>query len=323
MPPDLTLLIPVFNDWPSVEALLRDLDAALADHAISADLLVVDDCSHTAVPDALPSTPPKAIVGIDVLRLRRNLGHQRAIAIGLAFLFARDQSRPVLLMDGDGEDRPADVPVLFEEFRGLGGTRVVFASRTRRSESRWFRLCYGMYRAVHRVLTGISVRVGNFSVLPASALSTLVVVSELWNHYAAAVFKAQLQYTTVALPRGTRYLGQSRMNFTGLVIHGLSAISVFGDVVGGRLLAAAAALGGLAILGLLAVVGIRFGTALAIPGWATVAGGLLLLLLCQLLVACLLFVFVILAARTSLTFLPLRDYQHFAAGVRRIFPRDG
>jgi len=150
-----------------------------------------------------------------------------------------------------------------------------------------------------------------------------VVVSELWNHYAAAVFKAQLQYTTVALPRGTRYFGQSRMNFTSLVIHGLSAISVFGDVVGGRLLAAAAALGGLAILGLLAVVGIRFGTALAIPGWATVAGGLLLLLLCQLLVACLLFVFVILAARTSLTFLPIRDYQHFVAGVRRIFPRDG
>jgi len=46
-------------------------------------------------------------------------------------------------------------------------------------------------------------------------------------------------------------------------------------------------------------------------------------LLAPLLADLLLFVFVILAARTSLTFLPIRDYQFFVAGVRRIFPRDG
>jgi hypothetical protein len=323
MPRDLTLLIPVFNDWHSLDALLRDLDAVLAAREISADLLIVDDCSHTPVPDAFPSVPLRAIVSGHVLRLRRNLGHQRAIAIGLAVIHARDQPGVVVVMDGDGEDRPSDVPILLEEFGRHGGTRIVFAARMRRSENWRFRLFYWMYRVLHLVLTGVSVRVGNFSVLPASALSTLVVVSELWNHYAAAVFKARLLYTTVSLPRGTRYFGHSRMDFTSLAIHGLSAISVFGDIVGGRLLAAAGALGGLAILGLLGVVAIRFGTTLAIPGWATLTGGLLLVLLCQLAVACLLFVFVILAARTSLTFLPIRDYQYFVATVSRILPLGG
>jgi len=317
---DLTLLIPVFNDWPSLEALLRELDAVLTARQISAHLLIVDDCSQIPAPEGFPSQGLKAISVAEILRLRRNLGHQRAIAIGLAFIHARDEAAVVVVMDGDGEDRPADVPTLLDEFRRHDGRRVVFAARMRRTEGWGFRLFYWLYRGLHLVLTGVPVRVGNFSVLPASALSTLVVVSELWNHYAASVFKAQLLYITVPLPRGTRYFGHSRMNFAALVVHGLSAISVFGDIVGTRLLAAAAVLGGMAMLTLVGVAGIRFGTTLAIPGWATFTVGLLLILLCQLAVACLLFVFVILAARTGLTFLPIRDYPHFVAHVTRISP---
>jgi hypothetical protein len=316
----VTLLIPVFNDWESLNALLRDLDAVLAAHEISASVLIVDDCSHLPAPAGFPSTSLSAITSGDIVRLRRNLGHQRAIAIGLSVIHARGQTGSVVVMDGDGEDRPADVPALLHEFHRHEGTRVVFAARRRRTERWHFRLFYWMYRVLHRVLTGVSVRVGNFSIVPSSALATLVVVSELWNHYAAAVFKARLLHTTVPLPRGARYFGHSRMNFTSLVVHGLSGISVFGDIVGGRLLAAAAGLGGIAAVGVLGVIGIRFGTTLAIPGWATLAAGLLLILLGQLVVACLLFVFVILAARTSLTFLPIRDYQYFVATVRPIVP---
>ena len=46
-------------------------------------------------------------------------------------------------------------------------------------------------------------RVGNFSVIPRDLLSRLVVVSELWNHYAAAVFKSRLPFVTL---KGERIL---------------------------------------------------------------------------------------------------------------------
>ena len=104
-----------------------------------------------------------------------------------------------------------------------------------------FRFFYHIYRVLHRALTGVSVRVGNFSILPATFLTTLVAMSELWNHYAAAVFRSKLPFTMIPVPRGTRIAGRSRMNFTALVSHGLSAISVFGDIVGVRLLVASLA----------------------------------------------------------------------------------
>src|SRR5204862_1949020 len=120
-----------------------------------------------------------------------------------------------------------------------------------------------------------------FSIVPASQLQRLVVVSELWNHYAAAVFKARIPRSSIPTQRGERLSGKSRMNFVALVVHGLSALSVHSEIIGVRLLVVALVVVGLmgALLG--AVVGVRLFTSLAIPGWATAAGGLLLVLLAQ------------------------------------------
>ena len=101
-----------------------------------------------------------------MLRLRRNLGHQRAIAVGLAYVEDRFKHDAVVVMDSDGEDDPSDVPRLLELLRAEGGRAIVFAERTRRSESWSFRFFYGLYKLLHRVLTGHGVRVGNFSAIP-------------------------------------------------------------------------------------------------------------------------------------------------------------
>jgi len=45
-----------------------------------------------------------------------------------------------------------------------------------------------------------------------------------------------LSYTTVPIPRGTRYSGISKMNFIALVIHGLSSISIFLDKIINKLI---------------------------------------------------------------------------------------
>jgi hypothetical protein len=67
------------------------------------------------------------------LRLRRNLVHQRTIAIGLAHI-GEYEARDVVVMDSDGEDDPRDVPRLVARMQEERG-RSVFAERTRRSES--------------------------------------------------------------------------------------------------------------------------------------------------------------------------------------------
>jgi hypothetical protein len=278
----------------------------------------VDDGSSTPLPEGFAHEDPDVLAKTRVLSLRRNLGHQRAIAVALAYVRARLSHPMIVVMDGDGEDDPADVPRLVAKFRETGGMRIIFAERRVRSESALFILFYHLYRAAHVILTGHGVRVGNFSVIPRASLDKLVVVGELWNHYAAAVFRARLPRAAIPVRRATRIAGHSQMDFVSLVVHGLSAISVYSDIVGVRVLAATSGLIAIAMAALAVVVGVRLFTDLAIPGWATVTVGLLLVVLTQAVTIALIFILMMLSGRQSSTFLPIRDYAYFVAGIRSL-----
>lgn len=315
------ILIPTFDDWPALHRLLIDLDAALDGQVVEPRVLIVDDGSTAAPPADLAPGPFRALERVDVLRLRRNLGHQRAIAVGLAYVEANILCRAVVVMDGDGEDAPRDVPRLLDALEGANDARVIFAERTRRSESLTFRAGYAGFRILHRVLVGRPVRFGNFSVIPRVRLASLVTVSELWNHYAASVVRSRQPFATIPTDRAHRLDGRSSMNFVALVIHGLGAISVFSEVVGVRLLVAAFGMIGLAVAGLLAATLIRLATDLAIPGWATTVTGFLLILLVQAVMFAFVFSFLIIGGRQGSTFLPCRDYPLYVAGLEPLYPR--
>jgi glycosyltransferase involved in cell wall biosynthesis len=317
------ILVPLFNDWDAFAALAVRIDAVLAAGGREADILVVDDAS-VVDPDSLATFGPyQSLRRVEVLRLRRNLGHQRAIAIGLTYIQARMSAayEAVVVMDGDGEDAPEDVPRLLARLEAEGGRLIVFAERTRRSESLTFRFFYFLYRQLHLLLTSVRVRVGNFSAIPRRRLESLVAVSDLWNHYAAAAFHSRQPYCTIHTERARRLGGRSSMNFVALVAHGLSAISVYREIIGVRLLVLAIILALLAGAGLLVTIVLRLATPLAIPGWAASATGLLLIVLLQAMMLSLVFCFVILGDRNSTTFLPLRDYLYFIAGTHTLYER--
>jgi hypothetical protein len=315
------ILIPVFNDWESVALLIPQLDKNLAAASRCAELILVDDCS-VARPDNLEIIDTlTAIRSIDVLRLARNLGHQRAIAIGLSYIALRRPCRAVVVMDGDGEDLTTDVPRLLDAFDESCGDNIVFAKRTRRSEGVLFTLFYRLYRVAHLLLTGIRVEVGNFSVVPYPVVKKLAVVSEMWNHYAAAVTHANIPRTLVPTVRGNRLAGRSTMNFVSLVAHGLSAMSVFADKIGVRLLATTGILMLVLFVTLIVAVFVRFFTDLAVPGWTTVVLGFLTVLLVQTAILSMVFMFMIQMGRTGSSFIPAREYELFVDSVRRVWEK--
>lgn len=317
--PALLVLIPIYNDWDAVHLLLRDLDQVLVAERLEADVLIIDDGSTARAPQ-WSSGGWHGVNHIDVLALRRNVGHQRALAIALAFVEQHRTPEALIVMDGDGEDAPRDIPRLLECLRHNQDS-VVFAERTRRAERWLFRVFYALYRWLHFILTGIPVRVGNFSVIPFGQVRRLVVVPELWNHYAAAVFKAKIPRATVATVRQRRLDGRSRMNFVDLVTHGLSALSVHSELVGVRLLLVTGVLAVVVTLGLVTILAVRLFTSLAIPGWASTVGGLSLVLLFQVLAFAAFFAFLVLHARSQPTFIPLRDYQFFLDDCRTLVAR--
>ena len=316
------IIMPVYDDWESVRLLLPLVDEALMPGASRARVLLVDDGSNVRCPADLVPHPLLYIGQVAVLRLRRNLGHQRALCVGLCAVSESSEwaeAGGIVVMDADGEDAPGDVPRLIERFRATGGREAVFAGRLRRSEGPIFRVFYFLFRLLHRILSGVPVQIGNFSLLPMSAAARLTVVAELWNHYAAACVHARLPIAVVPTSRGRRLRGASRMNFAGLVAHGLAAISVFGERIGARALVAVVSIACTLILIAVVALVLAVAAGLELPAWSGIAAALAALLLMQALLLALVFSFLTLSARAGGHFIPARDYRWFVDRIDTVW----
>ena len=311
------ILMPVYQDWECASAVCQTLDKQFRKLPhVESRLLLVDDGSPDGADGWIPFKR-RALRQLDTLRLRRNVGHQRAICAGVCYIYQHMSCDAVLIMDADGEDRAEDAVRLVELAVSKPAT-VFFAERRKRFEGVVFRIGYNFFRALHRVLTGIPVRVGNFSIVPHRLLGRLTCMPELWNHYAGAVFKSNVNFECIPMDRGVRVTGRSRMNLVSLVVHGISGIATFSDTVATRILMSTVA--GLIILliALIAIFGIGIWTQLVIPGWAMYTTGLAMVLLVQLLGIAFSLVFSLISNRTTMSFVPVRDYTVFVENLENL-----
>ena len=306
----VTLLIPLLDDWDSVGQLLAELDRVAAAAGARYGVLLVDDGSLSPCPFRQGGLAWPHLQPVELLTLASNQGHTRAIAIGLAALAERPELDAVVVMDGDGEDRPADVPRLLERWRQHPES-IVVAERRRRSEPLAFRLFYSFYKALFRLLTGRRIDFGNFCVLPARALQQLVNRSELWSHLAGTLIAGRWPITRLPTDRGKRYHGRSRMNLPALVQHGLGAVAVDLDRVLIRMLILLGVLIAALALTLLAIIGVKIFSSLAVPGWATTAFGLVAVLLLQSVVFAFLLLFVSLRTRGLPQVIPAQSWRSY------------
>ena len=228
----ICILIPVFEDFeclPILEEKIQQHLSPVADYSI----LVIDDGSFKGLDNKLGIEKDKRI---KILTLSQNVGHQRSITIGLCYIREHCDCDQILIMDGDGEDNPADAVKLISESEKHSDPTIFFARRDTRSEPISFKFGYLLYRVLFRVLTGKNIKFGNFSLVPKEMLGRLTGIQDIWNHYAASIVFAKIPYVEVPSSRSGRIHGRPKMNFVSLIIHGLSAISIFHQTVFLRLL---------------------------------------------------------------------------------------
>jgi hypothetical protein len=277
----LRILIPVYNDWASFYRLVGEIDAAVSGLHVAADIVAIDDGS-TRVAEAQTLAPLQSLKCVGLIRVFTNQGHQRALAIGLAQTYKQGGYDAVMMLDSDGEDRPQEIPALIEAFQRQGGGAVV-AQRAERSEGPVFGFFYRLYQLVFRCLTGKAIDFGNFCIVDAGLLERLVHSTGAWNHIAATIVQLG-PAQRVKTRRGRRYFGKSGMDGIALVMHGLGAVAVFSAIALTRILVGSLIAVAALAIGILAVVGVRIFTDLAIPGWATNVVLLLSIMLVQLIV---------------------------------------
>lgn len=271
---DLIVITPVFEDADVAARLYRDIADVLGPDV---GVVAVDDGSvrHPLPPSAI------AAAGLEgsIIRLRRNVGHQRAIAVGISYVADTNPNATVVVMDSDGEDVPATIPQLLQELR-RPDIDIVVARRQQRQESLAFRAFYVVYRAIFWVLSGRKIRFGNFMAIKPVGLRRLAAMPELWIHVASSVLMSRLRLAFSPIDRGVRYAGRSKMNFSSLVLHGVRALMVFAEDVLVRVCIVCAAIATLSV----AMIGLTLFLKLvgfATPGWFSVALGILILVLLQ------------------------------------------
>ena len=268
----LWVVTPIYRD---VEPFLtlRDRLLAIASHDPS---LAGKPMRFVALDDTAGRDPAidqlHSVDDVTVIEPPFNLGHQRAIVYALRSVSGwMADGDLVVTMDSDGEDRPEDMPRLVAalERRREDSNQVVLALRTSRRAPARFLALYGIFRVVFRLLTGTTVRTGNYAVFRASFAKRTLLHPVFDLSYASALLALDLPVGYVPCPRGERYGGRSHMSYSALALHGVRMLMPFTDRIALRALFIFA--GALAASLTIAVVGLtaKYVAQTAIPGWAT------------------------------------------------------
>ena len=108
--PDLTVVIPIFNEAPNLEPLHRELTEALSRAGRPYEVILIDDGSSDQsweIMARLQARDPR----LRVIRFRRNFGQTAAFAAG----FAEARGRIIVTSDGDLQNDPRDIPGLVDK----------------------------------------------------------------------------------------------------------------------------------------------------------------------------------------------------------------
>ena len=220
----IIILIPVFNDWQSLIKLINEININLEDfREINFDCFIVNDASTISQPKIFK---PKNIREIKILNMRENRGHARCNAFGIRYIYENEKFDKIILMDGDGEDRPVEIKNLIKKSMSNPEFSVV-AKRIKRSEGPFFQFLYKIHKLITLIFTGKKINFGNYSCLIKQDIEKIKSDPSLWSSYSGTVKKNIKKYCEIDSVRGLRYFGPSQMSLFKLLVHSFSIIGVF------------------------------------------------------------------------------------------------
>lgn len=271
--PELSIVIPVYNEEESLPALAERLSAVFGGAALDYELVLVNDGSRDrswSIMCALRERDPR----ITLVDLARNFGHQVAITAGMDC--ARGSA--VAVMDADLQDPPEVVLAMLARIRE--GYDVAYGQRTvRQGETVFKRASAALFYRMLQRLTSVDIPLdtGDFRVLSRRAVEVLGAMRE--KHRFVRGMVAWLGFRQIAVPydRAARHAGVTKYPLRKMLRFALDATISFSLVP----LRLATWTGFLTALGCLGYAGYAVWAKLVggveLPGWASLMVAVLFL----------------------------------------------
>jgi len=270
--PELSVVIPVFNEAGTISELYRRLSGQLDEITPGYEILFVDDGSTDA---SLPllfqlhDRDPR----VKIVSFTRNFGHQAALTAGLEHA----SGRAVVCMDGDLQDPPEVIGTLVEKWRD--GFEVVYAIRRKRKEPVFKRAAYRAFYSVQARLANIPMPMdsGDFALLDQRVVDLLNRLPERNRFLRGLRAWVGLRQTGVEYERAGRFAGRPKYTLTRLARLALDGLFSFSGFPLRLVSVVGVVTSVLSAIGIAVVLYFRIFTDRAIPGWAATVIPVLLL----------------------------------------------
>lgn len=263
--PCLTIVIPIFNEEPVLDALYQRMTQVAETFGVSYELLFVNDGSRDASLEILRGYAARD-ARVRVLDFSRNFGHQVAITAGMDH--ARGEA--VVVIDADLQDPPELIGEMLEKWRE--GYDVVYAVREKREGESVFKRATAalFYRLLKRVTNvDIPLDTGDYRLMSRRAIEAMKLFRERNRFVRGLVSWLGFRQTGIRFVRAERFAGETKYPLKKMLRFAIDGLVSFSFIP----LQLATIMGflasGLSFVGILWVVYLRVFTEATITGWAS------------------------------------------------------
>ncbi|HJT79607.1 MAG TPA: glycosyltransferase family 2 protein [Chthoniobacterales bacterium] len=213
--PDLSVVVPVYNEEENINILQKELDAAL--DGTNHEIIFVDDGSTDATATRIEPSPRVRLV-----QFEQNRGQSAAIYAGAQ----EAHGRVVVFIDGDLQNDPADIPRLVSEIER--GADLVCGYREKRKDTVTKRLTSRIANFVRSRFTRDGVRDTGCTLkaMRRECIRTLVPFRGMHRFIPALVKGAGYRLIELPVNHRPRRFGQSKYGFGSRAVR--ATVDMFG-----------------------------------------------------------------------------------------------
>ena len=218
------IVTPTFNDWKSLNKLLFYVNKNIKGIKGKFNIIIVNDNSSEI--RELDTKNLNNINNIKILNLKKNIGSQKAIYVGLKFVEKNEKKSIIAVLDSDGEDNPFKLKKLIS-LAARERRKIFVANRSGRRENIFLRILNKLRLIITFFLTGKYMNFGNFSSFSSDNLKNIFSNNNLWIAYSSGIMKNCKKIVGVDIKKGRRFYGDSKVKFKFLLDHAVKIICVF------------------------------------------------------------------------------------------------
>lgn len=222
--PEFSIVIPIFNEEENISELYRRLSAVM-EKLGTYEIIMVDDGSKDRSWNLIKELHAKdsRVKGVS---FSRNFGHHLAITAGLDHA----KGKAIILMDGDLQDQPEEIPKLFEKSKE--GYDLVYGIRKERYDPLLKKITSFIFWWILRKFSGVDMPRGQtmLRILSRRVVDVLRDMREYARFIHGMMAWTGFDITTIEVEHSPRTKGKSKYNITQLFKLAFHAVTSFSTV---------------------------------------------------------------------------------------------